>query len=346
MDTSNTKNSLRRAFVAILFVLSSFGMVAALSAEDPPPLFQELKGLNVPGVKPGSSKVDKPLEINKRKDLKTIFGKGKDMMMLRKSIDFDKQSVLLFRWNGSGKDGLNAKVEPNLKDKTKPRVTFQYVPGLTEDLRFHFKVFALPKDAKWEVSSNKPAVAKAVVKLKPKLGGLIIRADGVALPLPAQAVVKAPPPLPIAPRDGKAGVIRGGLKPAIINGRAVPIANKARSMRIYHQWTGFVPDGEMPDVALPAKGYVADEETWVELWHAWRPMEKVPSVNFQTEILFVGSQVGKSRVYLRAVKTEAGEVTMSVNGSGNVKGLSYSFSKFMREGVISVNGLRLPGAPD
>ena len=138
-------------------------------------------------------------------------------------------------------------------------------------------------------------------------------------------------------------MIRGGLKPAIPIQRGV--VNRARSVRIYQQWVGFLPNGA-PSFGLPKNGYVLDEETWEELWHAWRPTEKVPEVNFANEMILVGSLDGKTRVYLRATKTEEGQLTVSVNGSGNVKGLSYSFAKVLRAGILSVNGERLPGAPD
>ena len=46
------------------------------------------------------------------------------------------------------------------------------------------------------------------------------------------------------------------------------------------------------------------------------------------------------------LKTADGKVTFSVNGSGSTKGLSYSFAKVMRAGLITINGERLPGAPD
>jgi hypothetical protein len=75
-------------------------------------------------------------------------------------------------------------------------------------------------------------------------------------------------------------------------------------------------------------------------------MEKLPEVNFQNEIVLVGALPNALRVYVRALKTADGKVTFSVNGSGSTKGLSYSFAKVMRTGLITINGERLPGAPD
>ena len=328
---------------ASLSLACSLFVSGPLLAEEKNPAFQELKGLGIPAVKPGFSKVEKPLEILKRKDLKAILGKGKAMMELRKRVDFEKQKVLLFRWNGSGKDTLTARTvaQPGVPAK----IIFNYTPGLTRDIRFHAKVFALDTKIGWEVTRKGQAVVKAAFKVVPKPGGLILRADVVPVPVPGKAAVKAKPVIPPNPFiPPRAGVIRGG-KPVVINGR-VPIPNRARSMRIYQQWTGFLPNGE-PSIGLPEKGYISDEETWIELWNAWKPTEKVPAVNFRNEIVLVGALPNKTRVYVRAVTMEAGEVTLSVNGSGQTtSGLSYSFAKVMRIDITSINGVRLPGAPD
>ncbi len=321
-----------------------FCLVSPAPAEDEPPLFQEIEGLTVPQVKfpegdgvaiPGAFELQKPLEIVKRKELKAIFGKGKDMMLLRKRVDFEKQKMLLFRWNGSGKDSLT--VRPAGKDQAKPKLFFDYAPGLTRDARFHAKMFLMPKDAQWEVVRAKPGLAKAVVQVGPK--PLAVAGEKVGkFQIRAQAVVAGKPVAPANP-FAPPGIRAGGEKVRVMPPKA------PRSMRIYKQWTGFLPNGT-PSVDLPGKGYVSDEETWIELWNAWRPTEKVPAVDFVNEMVLVGSLAGKTRVYIRAVKTEDGQATISVNGSGNIKGLSYSFAKVMRAGLISINGERLPGAPD
>jgi hypothetical protein len=272
-------------------------------------------------------------------------------MALRQEVDFEKQKVLLFRWNGSGKDTLSAKAEPDAKKPSQLQIAFHYVPGLTRDLRFHAKAYLVPKNTTWKVVSDKPGLVKGVAQAKvvPK-PNIIIRADGnQGINIVAQAVVEAKPVipqrvLPPPPPVIRGGIIRGGIKPAIpIKGR-VPI--RGRSVRIYKQWTGYIEEGKAPSLELPPKGYVIDEDTWTELWHAWRPMEEVPAVNFRNEIVLVGALPNKSRVYVRASMTEEGAVTMSINGSGNTTGLCYSFAKVMRAGLTSINGARLPGAPD
>jgi hypothetical protein len=379
MDKDKTYFSSLFILLTCMAFLSPLAVSEIEAADEKQSSFKEMKGLEVPAIKPGFSKVDKPLEILKRKDLKAIFGKGKDMMVLRKGVDFEKQKVLLFRWNGSGKDSLSPKAEPDPKKPNQPHVVFHYNPGLTKDLRFHSKLYLLPQNATWKVARAQPVNVQAQGVPLPPLPGVdlkvaeakgnavvvgnarvVVEADagdfnvqiaegvnGAEIVVEAKPVPVVPKPIPprkvLPPKVKVDGVIRGGIKPAVpIPGRVV---NRARSVRIYQQWVGFRPNGA-PSFGLPKNGYVLDEETWEELWHAWRPTEKVPEVNFANEMILVGSLDGKTRVYLRATTTEEGQVTVSVNGSGNVKGLSYSFAKVMRAGILSVNGERLPGAPD
>ena len=319
-----------KAYISPFFILSA--CLAFLSplvaADEKKALFQELKGLKVPDLKLGEGSVVRPTQIVKRKDLKELLGKGKEMLQLRKTVDFEKQKVLVFRWSGSGQDSLTVKAEPNEKKPDQPHFVFHYKRGLTEDLRPHAKVYLLPAKSMWKVLQVKPGEPLGAVRAKPvpaKPAPPKVQVAPKVQIIPnikiQQRIVPAPPIV----RDGKAGVIRGGLKAAI------PRNPGLRSMRVYQQWTGFMPNGA-PSIPLPKKGYVNDQESWLELWHAWRPTEKVPEVDFQNEIVFVGALQDKLRVYVRAMKTEAGAATISVNGSGTTKGLSYSFAKVMRAG--------------
>jgi len=336
-----------KAYISPIFILSAFlaFMSPLVAADEEKALFQELKDLKVPALKLGEGSVVRPTQIMKRKDLKELLGKGKEMLQLRKTIDFEKQKVLVFRWSGSGQDSLTVKTEPNEKKPDQPHFVFHYKRGLTKDLRPHAKVYLLPAKSMWKVLQGKPGDPLAVVRAKPvpakPVPPRVAPKVKIVPNIKIQQRIVPPPPIVL---DGKAGVIRGGIKPAIpINGR-IPI--RGRSVRIYKQWTGYIEDGKAPSLALPPKGYVMDEETWTELWHAWRPTEEVPEVNFRNEIVLVGSLPNKSRVYVRASMTEEGAVTMSINGSGNTTGLCYSFAKVMRAGLTSINGERLPGAPD
>lgn len=67
---------------------------------------------------------------------------------LADKIDFDKQQLLIFAWEGSGQDrifGRTAKAKDELTTR------FHYTPGSTEDLKTHVQVYSIPKDIEWSV---------------------------------------------------------------------------------------------------------------------------------------------------------------------------------------------------
>lgn len=79
--------------------------------------------------------------------LKPLAGNA-DLGALAKQVDFTKEKVVVFAWQGSGGD----KFAPDVKtDGGKVLAVFTYSPGVTDDLRRHGFAFAVPKDAAVEV---------------------------------------------------------------------------------------------------------------------------------------------------------------------------------------------------
>jgi hypothetical protein len=70
---------------------------------------------------------------------------------IAKQVDFKSEYLVYFAWQGSGGDRIGFSAGG---DKAKPIVTFGYKQGLTDDLRTHVKLFALSKDATWEMSKK------------------------------------------------------------------------------------------------------------------------------------------------------------------------------------------------
>jgi hypothetical protein len=63
-------------------------------------------------------------------------------------VDFKTECVLLFQWQGSGKD----KLLPDATSKDGKTVfTFTLKAGASEDLRQHSRAFILPAGAEWKV---------------------------------------------------------------------------------------------------------------------------------------------------------------------------------------------------
>jgi hypothetical protein len=97
--------------------------------------------LNVRGL------FDKPTQITSAKELeKSVADKDARGAILKK-VDLKKEYLLLFAWAGSGGDRLSFTAGKDGK-----LVTFTLQPGHTDDLRYHVKLYALPKGAKYKVA--------------------------------------------------------------------------------------------------------------------------------------------------------------------------------------------------
>ncbi len=70
---------------------------------------------------------------------------------LNAKLDFEKEELVIVRWQGSGQDMLTAEVK---KEQNGPVVHFSYKKGATDDLRNHQAHFLLPKKAKWKVETQ------------------------------------------------------------------------------------------------------------------------------------------------------------------------------------------------
>lgn len=71
---------------------------------------------------------------------------------IKKAVDFEKEQVIHFAWSGSGQDKLTFTAEDGKKG---PEVTFTYAAGRTRELRRHVKVFAIPRNATFKVSTQR-----------------------------------------------------------------------------------------------------------------------------------------------------------------------------------------------
>jgi hypothetical protein len=138
---------MRIAIVAVLFVA-----LPALAADDKP----EVREIPTKDLK--ITFPDKPGGVTNPETIATAEALAKSPVLknaadeLKKKVDFDKEKLLLFTWQGSGGDKLAGALAT--ADK-KTLATFTYTPGLTRDLRQHVKLFAVPKDAEVKVVTGK-----------------------------------------------------------------------------------------------------------------------------------------------------------------------------------------------
>ena len=89
---------------------------------------------------------NKPLVIKSQDEAARHFGKDALDTIARK-VDFKKQIVLVFAWQGSGGD----KLEYSILESFPEQIPFSLRPGVTDDIRSHSRVFALRSNVRWSV---------------------------------------------------------------------------------------------------------------------------------------------------------------------------------------------------
>jgi hypothetical protein len=98
-------------------------------------------------------------------------------------------------------------------------------------------------------------------------------------------------------------------------------------------WSDTISDLKKKAAAPAEDHFIADAATWTKLWKAWRGDEKVPTVNFQEEVLFVFTALGPNVPILRLYKNGShvgGVVARTVKGG---PGFGYHIVKVPRAGI-------------
>jgi len=108
------------------------------------------KDLKIKVGPPDKGRATEPTEVTAATDLPKVGPLTPDAVKeVEKQIDFTKEKLVVFWWGGSGQDKLAAG-ELKTADK-KTTATFTYTMGRTRDLRGHFSLFVVPKDAEVKV---------------------------------------------------------------------------------------------------------------------------------------------------------------------------------------------------
>lgn len=93
---------------------------------------------------------NKPIVIKSQDEAAKHFDKDA-LEMIGKKVDFKKQIVLVFAWQGSGGDKLEYKILESFPEQ----IPFSLRPGVTNDLRSHSRVFTLRSNVQWSVKAPK-----------------------------------------------------------------------------------------------------------------------------------------------------------------------------------------------
>jgi hypothetical protein len=118
-------------------------LVAVPAPADDKPAVRSLavKGVEFDFCKRGNR--PEPVEIRSAEELakSTLFRDDDGRDAVKKQVDFAKEKLVVFVWSSSGGDKLTGALSRDGKV-----AEFTYTAGLTDDLRHHAHVFAVPKD--------------------------------------------------------------------------------------------------------------------------------------------------------------------------------------------------------
>ena len=126
----------------ILAAVVSYAETSTTAEEMLPPI------QDITDIKPNEQiwKVAKrgvPLTLHSKSEAERYFAEPQLKLLLKK-VDFQKQTVLLFAWRGSGQDKMTYTIAESFPEQ----ITFKILPGRTRDLRPHLKIYALRKNVK------------------------------------------------------------------------------------------------------------------------------------------------------------------------------------------------------
>jgi hypothetical protein len=107
------------------------------------------------------------------------------------------------------------------------------------------------------------------------------------------------------------------------------------------RWAGKHADAELRKAA-PKQEFIADTESFQKLWSAWRAGEDVPEVDFEKELVLVGTAPGPNRVIIIPRLDNEGHLRF-VNAGTKIAGTGFGYLllKVPREGIVSVNGVSI-----
>jgi hypothetical protein len=108
------------------------------------------------------------------------------------------------------------------------------------------------------------------------------------------------------------------------------------------EWKGKFPAKEDEPLRMeaPTSGYIANEKAWAKLWKAWRGKEELPKVDFDRQLVLVGSeQCAANSIEARLGLDEKGDLkgyfrTTLLGGPGFV----YLIVVVDRAGIKTYNG--------
>ena len=132
------------------------------------------------------------------------------------------------------------------------------------------------------------------------------------------------------------------VSPAAVMFLAAGVAVAAPTpLQATNTWTGSIDDEDLAK-EMPENGVITNARDFAKLVKAWKVADKVPDVNFDKEIVLVGTTEG-SKLTLNAALDEKGDLKVLGLATRDLRpGFRYVIISVPKGGVKTVNGKELP----
>lgn len=125
----------------------AFALAGRVAGADKKDAVREIELKEFKPSKIPEGRADQPTIITDEAGVKEAFEDARVRAEVMKKVDFTNEKLLFFRWAGSGGDKLQFEAKGG-------DVTFRIRPGLTDDIKAHFHLFAMPRDGKWKMAGK------------------------------------------------------------------------------------------------------------------------------------------------------------------------------------------------
>ena len=127
----------------LMFATAVFNAETSATAEEMLPPIQDITDIKANEEIWKVAKRGVPLTFRSKSEAARYFAEPQLKLLLKK-VDFQKQTLLVFAWRGSGQDKMTYTITESFPEQ----ITFKILPGRTRDLRSHLKIYALRKNVK------------------------------------------------------------------------------------------------------------------------------------------------------------------------------------------------------
>jgi hypothetical protein len=127
----------------LMFAATVFNAETSATAEEMLAPIQDITDIKANEQTWKIAKRGVPLTLRSKSQAAGYFAEPQLELLLKK-VNFQKQTLLVFAWRGSGQDKMTYTIAESFPEQ----ITFKILPGRTRDLRSHLKIYALRKNVK------------------------------------------------------------------------------------------------------------------------------------------------------------------------------------------------------